>query len=123
MTPRFPLASVLRARRAQEDAARAAALQARAMVLAAADRQAHRERALDERLAPERQAAGAYVAYYGWYEAQVLGGRSAPRPANWSESVLAWITAVGAPRVGLLLLAAIVLAVLVATGWRSSTAR
>jgi cytochrome c-type biogenesis protein len=67
--------------------------------------------------------AGGYVAYYGWYEAQVLGGRSAPRPVDWSEAVLSWITATGAPRIGLLLLAAIALAVLVATGWRSSTAR
>jgi cytochrome c-type biogenesis protein len=67
--------------------------------------------------------AGGYVAYYGWYEAQVLGGRSAPRPVDWNDAVLSWITATGAPRVGLLLLAAIALAVLVATGWRSSTAR
>jgi cytochrome c biogenesis protein CcdA len=71
--------------------------------------------------------AGGYVAYYGWYETQLLSGRSAPGPggfvADWNDAVHGWVTATGAPRVGLLLFAAIILAVLVASGWRSSTAR
>jgi cytochrome c-type biogenesis protein len=71
--------------------------------------------------------AGAYVAYFGWYENQVLNRRPAGGPGatlqNWNDSLRAWITTTGAPRIGLLLLAAIVLALLVATGWRSRTDR
>jgi cytochrome c-type biogenesis protein len=68
--------------------------------------------------------AGAYVAYFGWYEHERLAGRAAAGPAglvsSWNDALRDWITVNGAPRVGLLLLAAIVLAVLVATGWRSA---
>jgi cytochrome c-type biogenesis protein len=71
--------------------------------------------------------AGGYVAYFGWYENERLNGRAAGGPgeiiSNWNDGLRAWITTNGAPRIGLLLLAAIVLAVLVATGWRSSSAR
>ena len=71
--------------------------------------------------------AGLYVAYYGWYERQVLSGGSPSGPGaalyDWNQALVAWVRTNGAPRIGLLLLAAIVLAVLVATGWRSSTAR
>jgi cytochrome c biogenesis protein CcdA len=71
--------------------------------------------------------AGGYVAYYGWYEHRVLNGDPAIGPggtvSGWNDALLSWITANGAPRIGLLLLAGIILAVLVATGWRSTTAR
>jgi cytochrome c-type biogenesis protein len=71
--------------------------------------------------------AGGYVAYYGWYEHRVLNGDPAVGPggtvSGWNDALVSWVTANGAPRIGLLLLAAIVLAVLVATGWRSTTAR
>jgi cytochrome c-type biogenesis protein len=70
-------------------------------------------------------AAGAYLTYFGWYEHQRLNGRPAPGPgrivSDWNNSLLTWIKVTGAPRIGLLLLAAIVLTVLVATGWRSGT--
>jgi cytochrome c-type biogenesis protein len=68
--------------------------------------------------------AGGFVAYYGWYERQVLAGSSPVGPgatvSDWNQALLSWITTNGAPRLGLLLIAAIVLAVLVATGWKST---
>jgi cytochrome c-type biogenesis protein len=71
--------------------------------------------------------AGAYVAYFGWYENERLNGRDAAGPgaalSGWNDALREWITGVSAPRIGLLLLAAIALSVIVATGWRSTTAR
>jgi cytochrome c biogenesis protein CcdA len=71
--------------------------------------------------------AGAYVAYFGWYENEQLNGRAAGGPgevvSGWNDALRGWIGANGAPRVGLVLLAAIALAVLVATGWRSGAVR
>lgn len=67
--------------------------------------------------------AGAYVTYFGWYEHARLTGGEVGGPgelaSDWNDAVRAWITTTGAPRVGLLLLAGIALAVIVATGWRS----
>jgi hypothetical protein len=57
-------------------------------------------------------AAGAYVAYYGWYELQVnAGDLDAGGPAQWvfdlSARMSRWVNDVGPTRVGLLLLLAI----------------
>jgi cytochrome c-type biogenesis protein len=71
--------------------------------------------------------AGVYVAYFGWYEHQRLNGRAPAGPggvvSGWNDALRSWITTNGAPRIGLLLLAAIVLAVIVATGWKSTATR
>jgi cytochrome c-type biogenesis protein len=71
--------------------------------------------------------AGVYVAYFGWYEHQRLNGQAPAGPggvvSDWNDALRSWITANGAPRIGLLLLAAIVLAVIVATGWKSTATR
>jgi cytochrome c biogenesis protein CcdA len=62
--------------------------------------------------------AGAYVAYYGWYELRVLDGESVPTApvdvvTGWSEDISAWIRDTGPNRVGLVL--ALVLAGALAT--------
>jgi cytochrome c biogenesis protein CcdA len=62
--------------------------------------------------------AGLYVAYYGWYELQVLGGDLDPGgPARWvfdlNGTVSTWITDVGPTRLGLVLALAIAVVVLV----------
>jgi hypothetical protein len=74
--------------------------------------------------------AGAYLAYYGWYEHQVLEdpravpGGPATMVAEWNDSLRSWITQNGPTRIGLILLAAILLTVIVASGWRANrTAR
>jgi cytochrome c biogenesis protein CcdA len=53
-------------------------------------------------------AAGAYVAYYGWYELRVLDGDSVPAGpidvvTGWSDDISAWIRDTGPNRVGLAL--------------------
>jgi cytochrome c-type biogenesis protein len=71
--------------------------------------------------------AGLYVAYFGWYEARLLAGDQPGGPGDAAsaanDALRRWIVESGATRVGLVLLAAIVLAVLVATGWRSAGSR
>jgi cytochrome c biogenesis protein CcdA len=62
--------------------------------------------------------AGAYVAYYGWYELQVFSGDADPGgPARWvfdlNGRISTWINDVGATRLGLLLALTITLVVLV----------
>jgi len=63
--------------------------------------------------------AGAYVAYYGWYELQVFGGNvDAGGPARWvfevNGRISNWISDVGPTRLGLVLGLTITLVVLVA---------
>jgi len=63
--------------------------------------------------------AGAYVAYYGWYELQVFGGNvDAGGPARWvfevNGRISNWISDVGPTRLGLVLGLTITLFVLVA---------
>lgn len=73
--------------------------------------------------------AGGYLAYYGWYEHQVLEtgkdpGGPAATVSQWNDSLRQWITDNDARRIGLVLLAAILLALIVASGWRANrTAR
>ncbi|GAA1823552.1 hypothetical protein GCM10009682_49780 [Luedemannella flava] len=62
MTQKFRLSSVLRARRAAEDVAKGAVLQARAAVHEADEEIARREQALDESSAPEGGNAWAVAA-------------------------------------------------------------
>jgi cytochrome c-type biogenesis protein len=66
--------------------------------------------------------AGGYLAYYGWYEHETLNGRDGIGPGSavsgWNDGVRTWITENDPRRIGLVLLTGIVLAVIVATGWR-----
>lgn len=69
--------------------------------------------------------AGAYLAYYGWYEIQVYNGNAAPGgPAEavfrLNGDLADWIARTGPVRIGLVLVATLVVAVLVTTAWRSS---
>jgi cytochrome c biogenesis protein CcdA len=69
-------------------------------------------------------AAGAYVAYYGWYELHRLGDEDPiiDRVNGWSAEVSAWINDAGAVRLGLLLSLVIAgAAVAVATRRRRAT--
>lgn len=62
MTRKFRLASVLRARRAQEDMAKGEVVRARAAAEAAVQRRAHSERALAVRGRPDSGTSRAYAA-------------------------------------------------------------
>lgn len=70
--------------------------------------------------------AGAYIAYYGWWERGVLTGDIADRPpdgpvnlvTSLSSSVTNWLSSVGAARIGLVTGAAVVIAVILAVGLR-----
>jgi cytochrome c-type biogenesis protein len=70
--------------------------------------------------------AGAYLAYYGWWERGVLSGDPLDRPpdgpvsfvTSLSSSISNWVGSVGAVRIGLVLGAAVVIAVLVVVGLR-----
>ena len=69
--------------------------------------------------------AGAYMAYYGWYEIQVLeNGVDPGGPAGivfqWNASVSQWVNRTGPGRIGLVLGAMIALAVLVGSAWQGS---
>lgn len=69
--------------------------------------------------------AGAYLAYYGWYEIQVYNGNAAPGgPAEavfrLNGDLADWITRTGPARIGLVLVAVLVLAVVVATAWKGT---
>ncbi len=68
--------------------------------------------------------AGAYVAYYGWYELRVRegdtsGGGLADRVFQWNADVSNWIQDVGPVRLGLLLALALAVAVLVTVARRA----
>lgn len=67
--------------------------------------------------------AGAYVAYYGWYELQVYAdntdvGGPAEQVTGLQSDITTWINDVGAGRIGLVLGSLVVAALLVATGLR-----
>lgn len=69
--------------------------------------------------------AGAYMVYFGWYELRVLGGGGDPGgPASamfeLNGSIQSWITRTGPVRIGIVLGAAIALAILVASAWQGS---
>ena len=67
--------------------------------------------------------AGAYVAYYGWYEIDRIGEEDAvvDRVTGWSNEITAWISDRGATQVGLVLAIVIAAAALfVAAGRRSA---
>ena len=60
--------------------------------------------------------AGLYVAYYGWWEAQVLAGNDvsdgiAGRVNGWRDSVAQWISDVGEVRLGLIIVVLLAAAV------------
>jgi cytochrome c-type biogenesis protein len=73
--------------------------------------------------------AGAYIAYYGWWERGVLTGDVLDRPPDGpvdfvtsiSAGVSNWFSAVGAVRIGLVLGAAVVIAAILAAGLRKPT--
>ena len=70
--------------------------------------------------------AGAYLVYYGWYENQTLSGASDPggvaaSVAAWNASLASWVSAVGPLRIGLVLVAIIAVAVLLASSWRGGS--
>ncbi len=70
--------------------------------------------------------AGAYMAYYGWYELQVFATNADPGgPAGtifaWNQSISGWVTRTGPVRIGLVLGAAIVL--VIAVGWARQSSR
>jgi cytochrome c biogenesis protein CcdA len=67
--------------------------------------------------------AGAYVAYYGWYEIDRIGEEDAvvDRVTGWSNEITAWISDRGATQVGLILALVVAAAALfVAAGRRSA---
>jgi cytochrome c-type biogenesis protein len=68
--------------------------------------------------------AGAYVAYYGWYELRVQGGDLSGSPivsrvTGWSDSISNWVYDVGPVRLGWLLAAALATVVAVTYGIRA----
>lgn len=69
--------------------------------------------------------AGAYLAYYGWYEIQVYEtgvdpGGPARTVFDWNASISQWINRTGPMRIGIVLAATIVFALLVGSAWQSS---
>ena len=71
--------------------------------------------------------AGAYVSYYGWYELRVRGGDvSGGGPAqlvfDWNASISGWIQRTGPLRIGIVLGAAVGVAVALVMGHRRRSA-
>jgi cytochrome c-type biogenesis protein len=69
--------------------------------------------------------AGAYMAYYGWYEIQVRDTGTDPGgPAGavyrWNASLIQWVNDTGPMRIGVVLAGTIVFAMLVGSAWQSS---
>jgi cytochrome c-type biogenesis protein len=69
--------------------------------------------------------AGAYLAYYGYWEVRVLDDPTNPPPSGpvdlvtgWSDAIRSWVTSVGAERLGIALAAAIAVVVVLAVGLR-----
>ncbi len=69
--------------------------------------------------------AGTYVAYYGYWERRVISDPLNPPPSgvvnrvtDMSAQVTNWVSNVGATRIGIVLLAAVVIAVILALGAR-----
>ena len=67
--------------------------------------------------------AGAYMAYYGWYEIQVLNRNDPGGPAglifDLNGSISTWVKQTGPARIGLVLAAAIVFALVVGSAWQA----
>jgi cytochrome c biogenesis protein CcdA len=68
--------------------------------------------------------AGAYMVYFGWYELRVLGGSGDPGgPASamfeLNGTIQSWVTRTGPLRIGIVLGASILLALLVTSAWTS----
>jgi cytochrome c-type biogenesis protein len=71
--------------------------------------------------------AGAYVAYYGWYELRVRNGdfsRGGPAKvvSDWNTSISAWIQQTGPSRIGIVLAAAVGVVVALAMGRKRRSA-
>jgi cytochrome c-type biogenesis protein len=71
--------------------------------------------------------AGAYVAYYGWYELRVRsgdvsGGGPAQLVFDWNRSISEWIQRTGPVRIGIVLAAAIGVTLVLAMGRRRRSA-
>jgi len=71
--------------------------------------------------------AGAYVAYYGWYElrvrsGEVSGGGPAQVVFTWNTSISEWIQRTGPIRIGIVLAAAVAVAVALVMGRRRRSA-
>lgn len=69
--------------------------------------------------------AGAYMAYYGWYELQVLATSVDPGgPAGliygWNRSISQWVINTGPLRIGMVLASTIVFAVVVGSAWQTT---
>ena len=75
--------------------------------------------------------AGAYLAYYGWWESRVLSGDPTAAPPSGpvdfvtgiGNDIQRWVSDVGAERVGVVLGAAIAIAVVLTVGLRKPTTR
>lgn len=72
--------------------------------------------------------AGAYLAYYGWYELQVFSGDTdAGGPArvvfDLNSRLSEWVQSVGATRIGIVLAGVIAFVVIIAIGLRTSRPR
>lgn len=72
--------------------------------------------------------AGAYLAYYGWYELQVFSGDTdAGGPArvvfDLNSRLSEWVQSVGATRIGIVLAGVIAFVVIIAIGLRASRPR
>jgi cytochrome c-type biogenesis protein len=68
--------------------------------------------------------AGAYVAYYGWYELRVRdgdtsGGGAAQVVFDWNKEISNWVQDVGPVRVGIVLAAAVGVVIALTMGTRS----
>jgi cytochrome c biogenesis protein CcdA len=68
--------------------------------------------------------AGAYVAYYGWYELRRLGEQDAAvdRVTGWSNDVAVWVNDTGPMRLGLILAVIVAAAAIVVATRRRSAA-
>jgi cytochrome c-type biogenesis protein len=72
--------------------------------------------------------AGAYIAYYGWYELRVQGGDLGGSPlvrrvTGWSDSITRWVYDVGPVRLGWLLAAGLATVLAITYGFRARRVR
>ncbi len=70
--------------------------------------------------------AGAYLAYYGWWESRVLADPRNPPPAgpvdlvtDASDAIRNWVTSIGAERIGIVLAMVIGIVVVLTVGLRT----
>lgn len=68
--------------------------------------------------------AGLFLTYFGWYEVRVLNDGDPGGPASlllqWNSDLSNWVNRTGPMRIGVVLMGVLVVAVLIATSWRSS---